>query len=135
MPPAALDRLFVYGTLRSGQSSRRMLDDWIRNSQPARCRGTLYAFPSGYPGLVLDGDVLIVGELVELDDVDKALRIIDAYEGDEFSRIQCDVEGAGGIERAWVYVLADPASASEATLIPGGDWAALSAAEVPGEGE
>ncbi len=135
MPPAALDRLFVYGTLRSGHSSRRMLDDFVRTCQPARCRGTLYAFASGYPGLVLDGDTVIVGELVELDDVEKALRLLDAYEGDEFSRIQCDVEGAGGIERAWAYVLADPASASEATLIPGGDWAAVSAAEVADERE
>jgi gamma-glutamylcyclotransferase (GGCT)/AIG2-like uncharacterized protein YtfP len=135
VPPAPLDRLFVYGTLRSGQSSRRMLDDYVRTSQPAHCRGTLYAFASGYPGMVLDGDTVIVGELVELDDLDKALRLLDAYEGEDFTRIQCDVEGGGGIERAWIYVLADPASAMEATLIPGGDWTALSAAEVPDERE
>lgn len=135
MPPAVIDRVFVYGTLRAGQRARRMLDGYVRTSQPAHCTGTLYAFASGYPGVVLDGDTRIVGELLELDDLDAALPLLDAYEGEDFTRILCDVEGGSGIERAWIYVLADAGAAAEATLVPGGDWAAISAAEVPDQGE
>jgi gamma-glutamylcyclotransferase (GGCT)/AIG2-like uncharacterized protein YtfP len=124
VPPAEVDRLFVYGTLRAGQSARRIVDDFVRASQPARCRGTMVAFPSGYPGVVLDGETELIGELLHLDDLGAALPLLDAYEGDDFMRILCDVEGGSGIERAWIYVLSDPASAAAATVVPGGDWTA-----------
>jgi gamma-glutamylcyclotransferase (GGCT)/AIG2-like uncharacterized protein YtfP len=129
-----VDRLFVYGTLRTGQSARRILDDHVRSSQPAHCTGTMYAFAS-YPGVVLDGFTRIVGELVELDDAHAALPLIDAYEGEDFTRIVCEVEGGSGIERAWIYVLADAGAVAEATPVPGGDWLAFSAAEVTSQGE
>lgn len=124
-----IDRLFVYGTLRDGQSARRMLDDYVRGSQPARCRGTMYAFPSGYPGVVLDGETMLAGELILLDDLDKALPLLDAYEGDDFTRILCDVEGGSGFERAWIYVLSDQEQIAAGTCIPGGDWLAYLAGQ------
>lgn len=122
-----VDRLFVYGTLRDGQSARRMLEAYVRASEPARCRGTMYAFASGYPGVILDGDTTLVGELLHLDDLDKALPLLDAYEGDDFTRILGDVEAGNGIERAWIYVLSDPEQAASAISVPDGDWVAYAA--------
>lgn len=126
-----VDRLFVYGTLRAGQSARRIVDDYVRGSQPAHCRGTMVAFPSGYPGVVLDGDTELVGELLLLDDLDKALPLLDAYEGEDFTRILCDVEGGSGIERAWIYVLSDPAATAGGTVVPGGDWTVFLSTQPP----
>jgi len=108
-----------------------MLDDHVRGSQPARCRGTMYAFASGYPGVVLDGETMLVGELILLDHLDKALPLLDAYEGDDFTRILCDVEGGSGIERAWIYVLSDQDQAATGTNIPDGDWVAFLASQPP----
>lgn len=122
IPNTVVDRMFVYGTLRQGQTARRLIESYVRTSEPAACRGTMYAFASGYPGVILDGSTPIVGELVQLDDLPAALPLLDAYEGADFTRILAEVEGPGGLCWAWIYVLSDPGLARQGTLVPEGDW-------------
>jgi gamma-glutamylcyclotransferase (GGCT)/AIG2-like uncharacterized protein YtfP len=118
-----VDRLFVYGTLRTGQTARSLIAPHVVRFEPARIRGKIYAFPMGYPGLV-DGDGHVRGELMWLSDLAAALALLDAYEGTDFVRmLRPVIRSASGIEEpAWVYALADPAAVHLAEPIPDGDW-------------
>jgi gamma-glutamylcyclotransferase (GGCT)/AIG2-like uncharacterized protein YtfP len=121
---AIVNRLFVYGTLRSGQAARSLIANHVVASQPATARGQMVALPDGYPGFLPGPEGQVVGEVVTLDELAAAFALLDAYEGDDFSRAMHEVELEGGT-RAWVwcYLLARPDIAGDGELIPGGDWA------------
>jgi gamma-glutamylcyclotransferase (GGCT)/AIG2-like uncharacterized protein YtfP len=118
-----VDRLFVYGTLRTGQTARPVIAPHVARSEAATIRGKIYAFPMGYPGLV-EGDGSVQGELMWLEDLAAALALLDAYEGADFIRVLKPVTrvSGGSPEAAWVYLLADPTAIHLAEPIPDGDW-------------
>jgi len=122
VPGIAVQRMFVYGTLRVGQAARHLIEDHVVGSEVATCNGTLYDFPDGYPGLLLDGRTVVRGELVHLSDLAALLPRLDAYEGKEFERVLTEVETTSGVQYAWVYVLAHPGMATGGQPVPGGDW-------------
>jgi gamma-glutamylcyclotransferase (GGCT)/AIG2-like uncharacterized protein YtfP len=117
-----VDRLFVYGTLRSGQTARSLIVPHVVKFEPATIRGKIYAFPMGYPGLV-EGDGEVKGELMTITDLAAAFALLDAYEGADFVRLLKMVTNAEGQgEAAWVYYLSDPGTVHLAEPIPDGDW-------------
>jgi gamma-glutamylcyclotransferase (GGCT)/AIG2-like uncharacterized protein YtfP len=123
-----VDRLFVYGTLRSGQAARSLVANHVARSEPATTLGSIYAFPMGYPGMV-EGDGRVRGELLWLSELAAALPLLDAYEGDDFARVLRKVRLSDGSEAwAWCYVLADPATVVHAEPIADGDWVTYRAA-------
>lgn len=107
--------LFVYGSLRSGDSA----NDRLAGSEligPATVHGTLYDIDGRFRAIMLYGTDLIHGEVwrcpVDL------LRSLDEYEGTAtglFRRIGTEVDGAAG-ERVpcWTYV-AGPALSRKIT--------------------
>lgn len=119
-----LDRLFVYGTLRRGQTARSLVANSIKKCAPAHTSGQLYAFPMGYPGYSEgDGTKQVVGELVWLTDLAATFGLLDAYEGEDFARVLKQVTLEDGEKQwAWIYTLADPAAIQHGTLIEDGDW-------------
>lgn len=121
---AIVNRLFVYGTLRSGQAARSLIANHVVAAEPAIARGRMFALSDGYPGFLPGPEGRVVGELMTLSDLAAALALIDAYEGDEFTRSLQEVEiGDGQVVWAWCYVLSSPSLAEEGEVIPGGDWA------------
>lgn len=117
----APERVFVYGTLASGGAQAALLGPGRR--VPARVRGALYELPAGYPALVLAGDALVHGELVEVEDP-RRLALADRYEGvDEglYQRVRVDVWVGLRAEPAWAWVMA-PERAREGRLLPSGRW-------------
>jgi len=120
-----VDRLFVYGTLRSGQPARPLVARHVARWEPASTTGRMVAFPLGYPGLVEDPTSRVVGELVWLEaaTLAAALEELDAFEGDEYVRMLKPVQRQdGGEEVAWCYVLADEAAVTRGVPVPDGDW-------------
>lgn len=119
-----LDRLFVYGTMRQGQTARALVANSIRNSAMAHTTGEIYAFPMGYPGFVEgDGRGHVVGEVVWLTELAATFGLLDAYEGEDFVRVIRQVRLETGEQLwAWIYVLADPATIQLGTRIEDGDW-------------
>jgi gamma-glutamylcyclotransferase (GGCT)/AIG2-like uncharacterized protein YtfP len=114
--------LFVYGTLRTGETAGALAAPHVTRSVPASVAGRIYAFPMGYPGLI-DGDGRVRGELLWLADPAAALALLDAYEGEDFARVQREAWLADGSRvTAWCYVLADPTSVVDAEVILDGDW-------------
>lgn len=119
-----LDRLFVYGTLRLGQTARSLLANSIKKTEAAHTSGRIYAFPMGYPGFTEgDGAGKVLGEVVWLTDLPATFGLLDAYEGEDFARVIKQVTLATGEEVwSWIYTLADPAAIKLGTLIESGDW-------------
>jgi gamma-glutamylcyclotransferase (GGCT)/AIG2-like uncharacterized protein YtfP len=119
-----LDRLFVYGTMRQGQTARSLLANSIKKCVPAWTSGQIYAFPMGYPGYSEgDGKGRVVGEIVWLTDLAATFGLLDAYEGEDFARVIKQVTTESGEELwAWIYTLADPAAIKLGTLVEDGDW-------------
>lgn len=119
-----LDRLFVYGTLRQGQTARSLLANQIKRCVKAWTTGSIYAFPMGYPGFSEgDGKGRVLGEVVWLSELAATFGLLDAYEGQDFARIIRQVTLETGEQIwAWVYTLADPGAIRLGTLIQDGDW-------------
>jgi gamma-glutamylcyclotransferase (GGCT)/AIG2-like uncharacterized protein YtfP len=122
---AIVDRLFVYGSLRSGQAARSLIADHVIGSQPATVEGRIYALADSYPGYLPGAIGAVVGEVMVLGDLAAALALLDAYEGEEFVRAlhEATLAGDGSRVWAWCYVLASPDLAEGAELIESGDWA------------
>jgi len=117
-----LDRLFVYGTLRQGQTARSLVANQITRCVKAQMRGAIYAFPMGYPGFI-EGDGEVHGEVVWLTELAATFGLLDAYEGADFARVVRQVTLESGEELwAWVYTLADPGAIKHGALIEHGDW-------------
>ena len=119
-----LDRLFVYGTLRSGQTARSLIANQITRCVKAQTSGSIYAFPMGYPGFSEgDGRSRVVGEVLWLTDLPATFGLLDAYEGEDFARVikQVTLETGDQIW-TWIYTLSDPGALRHGTLIPDGDW-------------
>ena len=119
-----LDRLFVYGTLRKGQTARSLVANQVTRSVKAHTNGAIYAFPMGYPGFSeSDGKGRVVGEVVWLSELAATFGLLDAYEGADFARDIRQITLETGEEVwAWIYTLADPGAVKLGTLIPDGDW-------------
>jgi gamma-glutamylcyclotransferase (GGCT)/AIG2-like uncharacterized protein YtfP len=116
-----LDRLFVYGTLRQGQTARSLLANSIVRCLPAHTMGQIYAFPMGYPGFT-DGAGHVVGELLWLTDLAATFGLLDAYEGQDFARVITQVTTGEGEEVwSWIYTLSDRGAIKLGTLIADGD--------------
>jgi iron complex transport system substrate-binding protein len=124
-------RLFVYGSLMTGQWNHGLLAPFVRACQPARApRMKLYPVTPDYPGMV-EGDGEVRGELVELDParLDEAMAVLDELEdyfgpgnpSNEYDRVQVPVQTADG---AWVHAWAYLWNGRVDGLapIPGGDW-------------
>ena len=117
-----LDRLFVYGTLRQGQTARSLIANQIRRCEPAHTAGSIYAFPMGYPAYI-EGPGRTVGELLWLTELPATFALLDAYEGDDFARVIQQVTlDTGEPVWAWLYALSDPEAVRLGTLIEDGDW-------------
>lgn len=125
-----LDRLFVYGTMRQGQTARSIVANSITRVLPATVNGQIFRFSMGYPGFLENTLGTVQGELLWLSDLAATFGLLDAYEGEDFARTLTQVtitpsatgHLAGETLWAWIYSLADPASAALGTLIPDGDW-------------
>lgn len=119
-----LDRLFVYGTLRKGQTARSLVANQVTRSAKAHTNGAIYAFPMGYPGFSeTDGKGQVVGEVIWLSELAATFGLLDAYEGADFARVIRQITLETGEEVwAWIYTLADPGAVKLGTLIPDGDW-------------
>jgi gamma-glutamylcyclotransferase (GGCT)/AIG2-like uncharacterized protein YtfP len=136
--PGALhvDAVFVYGTLLRGESNAHVLHGpGVRRVVDAALDGaTLHETPNPYPVMRLGGVAAVIGELVEVHDVEAMLGPLDALEdftgygrSDRmYHRTLVRVRVEGGERLAWTYVAGE-------TLAPGapiasGSWRAHRAA-------
>lgn len=123
-----LDRLFVYGTLRQGQTARSLIANQITRCVKAHTSGSIYTFPMGYPAFSETagegaGGGRVTGEVLWLTELPATFGLLDAYEGEDFARVIKQVTLETGEEVwTWIYTLADPGAIKHGTRVPDGDW-------------
>jgi gamma-glutamylcyclotransferase (GGCT)/AIG2-like uncharacterized protein YtfP len=119
-----VDRLFVYATLRQGQTARSLIANQITKCVTASTTGAIYVFPMGYGGFIEAYEPMrVVGELVWLAELPATFGLLDAYEGEDFVRVLTQVTLETGEQVwSWIYALADPEAIKHGTLIEHGDW-------------
>jgi gamma-glutamylcyclotransferase (GGCT)/AIG2-like uncharacterized protein YtfP len=120
VPP--LRHLFVYGTLRRGESRWPHLAPLLDGTPvPDHAAGRLFDTGRGYPAAVFGGRQLIVGETarLRLDGLADALDLLDAIEGavhDLYRRVA--IRTSAGTD-AWAYEFV---GCPDFAVIPNGDW-------------
>lgn len=120
-PRVEIDRLFVYGTLLSGQRNAALIPaPMVKSGYPASTAGTLYDTGNAYPAIGLGSAHArtVRGECLQVVNVRGLLDILDRVEGFAgymdpaplFQRTIVDVVARNGdIHRAWCYVAASDA--------------------------
>ena len=116
---AAIDFLFVYGTIMRGQSRAYVLDEHIISCCSFQTKGELFSTRYDFPAMRLleDGDEKwVLGELVQLKDMAKLLPTLDKIEGFNgysdsnslYCRTLVAVDNTDSQHNlAWVYVMFD----------------------------
>jgi gamma-glutamylcyclotransferase (GGCT)/AIG2-like uncharacterized protein YtfP len=118
------DRLFVYGTLRPGESRWHFLEPWVVDvGEVASAAGTVFDTGLGYPAAQFGGDGTIIGQTYRLrgDRIGEALQLLDEVEGAVaglYRRVTITTHGG---DRTWAY---EYGGGLELTPIASGDWLA-----------
>ena len=126
-PDTDLELVFVYGTLRRGGSNAFRMDG-AEFVGPATVGGALYRI-SWYPGLVLDGEGRVTGEVYRVGL--ELLRALDEFEGlaageiegSEYRRVRVEAD-LGDDEELEVWVYEWKGAFDEDERIQSGDWLA-----------
>ncbi|WP_240763041.1 gamma-glutamylcyclotransferase family protein [Paenibacillus thalictri] len=116
-------KMFVYGTLLSGEANHDVVAPYLISVETGAVRGKLYD-AGEYPALVLHPEgSRIVGEWLTIDPA--ALPTIDAFEDyhgpnrpNEYERVWVRDESRDALE-GWIYVYSDSHGLKE---ILGGSW-------------
>lgn len=100
------DYLFVYGTLRKNYNLKlkeKVAQDITYIGQ-ARVTASLYDIGK-YPGAIKENtNNEVIGDVFVLNDPEKVLKVLDKYEGSEFSRKKNKVKMRTGKSiNAWIY--------------------------------
>ncbi len=119
--------IFVYGSLKEGKRYFYMAKQagWT-HSRSATLRGyRIFSLPVGYPAVVA-GDGHVYGELQTYIDLERALIVLDRFEGEgqEYDRVLCEIKTEAGPCSAWLYCFSDEAMVDErgGQLIPTGRY-------------
>lgn len=104
------ERLAVYGSLAPGQSNHHQLAGLAGEWRAATVRGwkveSGWGEAQGYPGLRPDPDGPQVAVLVfSSDDLAAHWARLDAFEGEEYARVEIEVETGGRLVAAQIYAL------------------------------
>ncbi|MBD2077587.1 gamma-glutamylcyclotransferase [Phormidium sp. FACHB-592] len=87
--------VFVYGTLKPGESNHQICASSVLEARPAIAQGQLYALPFGYPAMVLstttwDRSSIVHGILLSFAD-SGILDVLDTYEQHDPEIFRCYV--------------------------------------------
>lgn len=118
--PAALHKVFVYGTLKRGEGNHGLLEDErFLGEAVTGCGFTMTTL--GCPYVIMVGNDVIKGEVYEVDDeklvwLDRLESYVPGRAGNHYDRVEIDVEmlgeymshSHGAQVKAFIYVLKNP---------------------------
>jgi gamma-glutamylcyclotransferase (GGCT)/AIG2-like uncharacterized protein YtfP len=108
---AAETRLATYGSLSPGEVNHNQLSSlsgrWLKGTVRGFLQNAGWGSSMGFPGLTLDptGPEVSVN-VFESADLPQHWSRLDEFEGPEYRRVVTEVETAGGIVKANIYVVA-----------------------------
>lgn len=108
--PRAVERLAVYGSLAPGESNHDQLaglsGDWSRGTVRGWRVESGWGAAAGYPGLRPDPDGPEVAvQLFASPELAAHWTRLDAFEGDEYARVEIEATTAEGVVTAQIYAL------------------------------
>ncbi|MFH7832534.1 gamma-glutamylcyclotransferase family protein [Bacillus luti] len=120
-----MHRVFVYGTLRRGQTNAHYMQGATCIVDIAWAYGKLFDTNEGYPAMVCSHEEKVYGEVYEVnDDILKKLDELEEYTGnaetDLYDRITKTVYTADKEIDAYVYIAQDKQMLKKS--IDSGDW-------------
>jgi gamma-glutamylcyclotransferase (GGCT)/AIG2-like uncharacterized protein YtfP len=101
-------RVFVYGTLQSGQRNHERYCRGVVSREAATVRGRLYELPQGYPMLAIPGEGLAIGTRDAAADVARQLQL--AQDSSD------DASGAEPIDDDWPAIHGEILSFDDAEI-------------------
>jgi gamma-glutamylcyclotransferase (GGCT)/AIG2-like uncharacterized protein YtfP len=120
-----MHHVFVYGTLRKGQTNAHYMQGATCIAEEAWVYGKLFDTNEGYPAMICSNEEKVYGEVYEVDDeVLQKLDELEEYTGnaetDLYDRITQTVYFADKEIHAYVYVAQDKEILKK--IIDSGDW-------------
>ncbi len=123
--------VFVYGTLKPGESNHHYCGDCILGQAPALVRGRLYALPAGYPAMTA-GEGWVKGVCLTFAD-DQILQVLDELEAyspgqpdqNEYQRVWVALFNGGQdlIGYGWTYQMSEERIEQEGgRFLRSGEW-------------
>ena len=113
-PQLAVYGLASYGTLAPGKPNARQLEalqgEWVKGTVRGHLVERGWGAAMGFPAIILDAS----GSEIDVD-LFRSLELpahwdrLDAFEGDEYTRVQVQVSTANGPVQAFIYVAGSPA--------------------------
>lgn len=136
LEPREQKKIFVYGSLRTGfYNYDKYLKGKVSDTKLGNVKGKLYHMPNkGYPAL-LEGEDIVIGEVMTIKDFEEVMIPMDKMENyygpndirNEYNRIIMDVKLENGeTESCYVYYYAmnDEEVFNENSIyVSNGDWA------------
>lgn len=121
-------KVFVYGTLKKGGLFASRFDKFRLTNKPGKVKGTMFSVFGNYPGLVLNGETEIKGEVHEYSNAEDVEIALDRIEGFLYSGFTDNlyekrnvvVETDDGSEECILYEYAQ--DVSKLTQIQDGEW-------------
>ena len=105
-----INKFFVYGTLQKGMYNQNFLpEETVISRRDASIKGSLFWVKNGnYPALLLEGDTVVKGEIVEVKDefLKEVLKRCDNLEGHPciYERKVVTIEIDGQKEQCYTYI-------------------------------
>ncbi|WP_242213283.1 gamma-glutamylcyclotransferase [Bacillus cereus group sp. BfR-BA-01383] len=120
-----MHHVFVYGTLRKGQTNAHYMQGATCIAEEAWVYGKLFDTNEGYPAMICSNEEKVYGEVYEVnDDVLQKLDELEEYTGntetDLYDRITQTVYVADREIHAYVYIARDKEMLKK--IIDSGDW-------------
>lgn len=123
--------LFTYGSFSKGYILHNRIASFVKESWPAKIKGSVYRLKIGFPVFLNQGEDWINGSLCEVEGPDILFRILDEFHG--FSAVnpekslywKTDVTAhleSSAPQEAQVYALNPSKLPVTAQLITNGDW-------------
>ena len=75
-----INKGFVYGTLIKDMHNHHLIKPFIKHMETAKNLGQFYDLRYVYPAMI-GGEDEVWGEIIELKDVEEALKVLDRLEG------------------------------------------------------
>lgn len=126
-----IKHVFVYGTLMRGLYNHHVVEPFIASVQGGVTKGILFDLPYGYPAVV-QGDGVVAGELIELNNIVVALERLDELEdyfgvsnpNNLYERVIQEIDTKKGEKTlAYFYIWSKPEEIQEiGTKVADGDW-------------
>jgi len=118
--PIFVDKIFLYGTLKSDGPFYQLFSNYVLRNQPAYAIGTL-GLRKGYPTFYDKGDYKVIGELVTVFNVKSLIEFLEPQYNDKTKKIiTVYLESNNEPVKAYCFICSKPMKGIE--IIESGYW-------------